>query len=43
MDGLHALGTHVRLHICGNTRFALAGMGRLGCDIVDLDSLVADR
>jgi MtaA/CmuA family methyltransferase len=37
VDGLHALGTKVRLHICGNTRFALAGMGRLGCEIVDLD------
>jgi len=39
IDGLHALGTKTRLHICGNTRFALAGMGRLGCEIVDLDSL----
>ena len=39
IDGLHALGTKARLHICGNTRFALAGMGRLGCEIVDLDSL----
>jgi hypothetical protein len=39
VDGLHALGTRVRLHICGNTRFALAGMGRLGCEIVDLDYL----
>jgi MtaA/CmuA family methyltransferase len=39
IDGLHALGTRVRLHICGNTRFALVGMGRLGCEIVDLDSL----
>jgi MtaA/CmuA family methyltransferase len=39
VDGLHALGTRVRLHICGNTRFALHGMGRLGCEIVDLDSL----
>jgi MtaA/CmuA family methyltransferase len=37
IDGLHALGTRARLHICGNTRFALDGMGRLGCDIVDLD------
>ena len=37
VDGLHALGTRARLHICGNTRFALAGMGRLGCEIVDLD------
>lgn len=40
VDGLHALGTRVRLHICGNTRPILEGMGRLGCDIVDLDSMV---
>ncbi len=39
VDGIHALGAKVRLHICGNTRKLLAGMGRLGCDIVDLDSL----
>jgi MtaA/CmuA family methyltransferase len=39
VDGLRALGVPVRLHICGNTRFALSGMGRLGCEIVDLDSL----
>lgn len=39
IDGLHALGTKTRLHICGNARFALAGMGRLGSEIVDLDSL----
>ena len=37
VDGLHALGTRVRLHICGNTRRILRGMGRLGCAIVDLD------
>jgi MtaA/CmuA family methyltransferase len=37
VDGIHALGGKVRLHICGNTRRILAGMGRLGCDIVDLD------
>lgn len=37
IDGLHAMGTRVRLHICGNTRFALAGMGALGCEIVDID------
>ncbi|MCZ7636428.1 MAG: hypothetical protein M5U12_10635 [Verrucomicrobia bacterium] len=37
VEGLHALGTKVRLHICGNTRPILAGMGRLGCEIVDLD------
>ncbi|MCL4787425.1 MAG: uroporphyrinogen decarboxylase family protein [Verrucomicrobia bacterium] len=39
VDGIQAAGGKVRLHICGNTRKILAGMGRLGCDIVDLDSL----
>lgn len=39
VDGIHALGAKVRLHICGNTRRILEGMGRLGCAIVDLDSL----
>jgi MtaA/CmuA family methyltransferase len=39
IDGLHAMGARARLHICGNTRFALEGMGRLGCEIVDLDFL----
>jgi MtaA/CmuA family methyltransferase len=39
IDGLHALGARVRLHICGNTRFALEGMGKLGCEVVDLDFL----
>ncbi|MBI2929256.1 MAG: uroporphyrinogen decarboxylase family protein [Verrucomicrobia bacterium] len=39
IDGLHALGTRARLHICGNTRRILEGMGRLGCEIVDLDFL----
>jgi uroporphyrinogen-III decarboxylase len=29
----------VRLHICGNTRRHLERMGKLGCAIVDLDSL----
>lgn len=41
VDGMHALGTRVRLHICGNTSRILAGMGRLGCEIVDLDSMVS--
>ena len=40
VDGLHALGTRVRLHICGNTRRILTGIGRLGCEIVDIDSMV---
>ena len=38
VDRLHALGARVRLHICGNTKQILEGMGRLGCDLVDLDS-----
>jgi MtaA/CmuA family methyltransferase len=39
VDCLHALGAKVRLHICGKTRRLVAGMGRLGCEIVDLDYL----
>jgi uroporphyrinogen-III decarboxylase len=39
VDGIHALGARVRLHICGNTRRILDGMGRLGCDMIDLDYL----
>jgi MtaA/CmuA family methyltransferase len=39
VDGIHALGGTVRLHICGNTRRILEGMGKLGCEIVDLDSM----
>lgn len=35
------MGTRVRLHICGNTSAILEGMGRLGCDIVDLDYLAS--
>ncbi len=41
VDGLHALDTRVRLHICGNTSRILKGMGELGCDIVDLDFMVS--
>jgi MtaA/CmuA family methyltransferase len=40
VDGLHALGARVRLHICGDTRPILEGIGRLGCDMVDLDYFV---
>ncbi len=39
VDGLHAMGARVRLHICGKTRGLLERMGRLGCGIVDLDSM----
>lgn len=37
IDAIHAMGTKVRLHICGNTRSILTGMGKLQSDLVDLD------
>jgi MtaA/CmuA family methyltransferase len=37
VDGIHAMGAAVRLHICGNACSIVEGMGRLGCEIVDLD------
>jgi MtaA/CmuA family methyltransferase len=37
VDGIHEMGVPVRLHICGNTNRIVDGMGRLGCEIVDLD------
>lgn len=37
VDGLQAMGAKVRLHICGKTSTIIDGMGRLGCEIVDLD------
>lgn len=37
VDGIHDMGCRVRLHICGNTRRLFGAMGRLGCEIVDLD------
>ncbi len=43
VDAIHAMGARVRLHICGNTRAILDGMGRLGCEIVDLDYLTPVR
>ncbi len=39
VDAIHAMGARVRLHICGDTRAILEGIGRLGCEIVDLDFL----
>ena len=36
---IQALGAKVRLHICGNTRPLLEDIGKLKCEIVDLDSL----
>jgi MtaA/CmuA family methyltransferase len=40
VDAIHAMGGRVRLHICGNTRKLLDGMGTLGCAMVDIDSPV---
>lgn len=40
VDGLHEMGALVRMHICGNIRPLLPEIGKLGCDIVDLDSMV---
>jgi len=37
VDAIHAAGGRVRLHICGNTRRIVEGMGTLGCEMVDLD------
>jgi len=40
---VHAFGVGARLHICGNTRKILKDIGKLGCEIVDLDSLAGIR
>lgn len=37
VEAVRKMGAAVRLHICGNTRAILEPMGRLGCEIVDLD------
>ena len=37
-EGIQSAGGRVRLHICGNTRKLLPLMGRVGADLVDLDS-----
>jgi MtaA/CmuA family methyltransferase len=41
VEGLHAQGGRVRLHICGDTRRILKEIGALGVDIVDVDSKVS--
>lgn len=40
VDGIHAAGGKVRLHVCGRTTHLTDGMATLGCEIVDLDTLV---
>lgn len=37
--GIQSTGARVRLHVCGDTRYMQEGLGRVGADIVDQDSL----
>jgi MtaA/CmuA family methyltransferase len=37
IGGIQALGVPVRLHICGNTKRIVKGMGQTDADIIDLD------
>ena len=37
VDGIHAAGGRVRLHICGSIRRILERVGTLGCEMVDID------
>lgn len=39
IEGVHETGAKVRLHICGNTKRILQGMGTTGADLIDLDYL----
>lgn len=39
VEAIRKMGVLVRLHICGNTRKIVAGMGQTGADIIDLDFL----
>lgn len=39
ISSIQQMGVPVRLHICGNTRKILGGMGQTGAEIVDLDFL----
>ena len=40
IEGIHALGAKVKLHICGNVTDLLPLLARTGADMVDLDSMV---
>ncbi|MFA6291921.1 MAG: uroporphyrinogen decarboxylase family protein [Victivallales bacterium] len=41
IDRIHSMGGLVRLHICGNIGDLVEDIGRLGADIVDVDSMVS--
>jgi uroporphyrinogen-III decarboxylase len=40
VDGIHAAGAKVRLHICGRAIQLADAIAKLGCEIVDLDTMV---
>lgn len=40
IERLHEMKTRVRLHICGNIVRILPHIGTLGCDMIDVDSMV---
>ena len=40
IDELHKAGAKIRLHICGDIRSILESVGLLGCEIIDIDSMV---
>ncbi|MDR3234706.1 MAG: uroporphyrinogen decarboxylase family protein [Planctomycetaceae bacterium] len=40
VDRIHAAGGRARLHICGNINRILPDAGSLGCDMMDIDSMV---
>jgi MtaA/CmuA family methyltransferase len=40
IEGLHAMGARVRLHVCGRTGKLLPWLGHLGAEILDLDWMV---
>ena len=41
VDALHDMGLRVRLHICGNIGQILEPIGTLGCEMIDVDSMVS--
>ena len=41
IENIQALGGRVRLHICGNISRSLTEIGQLGCEMIDLDSMVS--
>ena len=40
IDELQKSGAKIRLHICGDIREILEPVGQLGCEIIDIDSMV---